>query len=73
MHSGFRMDQQRLLSRQLTLERELSTLVESAYGLTEEERSMVRSTRPPRDPLDVLEAKIEGRIDPNSPMEEQGE
>jgi type I restriction-modification system DNA methylase subunit len=73
VHRHFKTDQKGLLSRQLTLERELSTLVESAYGLTEEERSLVRSTRPPRDPLDVLEAKIEGRIDSSSPTQEPGE
>jgi hypothetical protein len=55
---------------QMKLECELSALVDSTYGLTEEERSLVRSTRPPRDPLDVLEAKIDGRIDPKIPMQE---
>lgn len=36
------------------------SLVEDAYGLTPEERALLRSTRPVRDPLDVLESKIRG-------------
>ena len=72
MHGGFRVEQLRLLARQLELEREASSLVESAYGLTEEERSLVRSTRPPRDPLDVLEVKIENGADVNSPTGRSG-
>ncbi len=49
-----------LLSRQLGLEKKLGSLVEDAYGLTGEERALLRSTRPMRDPLDVLEAMIRG-------------
>jgi len=49
-----------LLSRQLNLEKRLASLVEDAYGLTQEERALLRSTRPVRDPLDVLEAKVGG-------------
>ena len=37
-----------------------TSMVEDAYGLTPEERALLRSTRPVRDPLDVLEAKIRG-------------
>ena len=61
-----------LLIRQLELEKELAALVEDAYGLTPEERALMRSTRPVRDPLDVLEAKIRGgQVDAN--VEEPGE
>jgi hypothetical protein len=35
--------------------------VEDVYGLTPEERKLLRTTRPVRDPLDVLEAKIRGK------------
>jgi hypothetical protein len=38
----------------------LAVRVEDAYGLDAEERALLRSTRPVRDPLDVLEAKIRG-------------
>ena len=61
-----------LLTRQLDLERKLAALVEDAYGLTPEERTLLRSTRPIRDPLDVLEAKIQGRVDPNAAIEQEG-
>jgi hypothetical protein len=40
---------------------EVATLVEVAYGLTAEERQLLRDTRPIRDPIDVLEAKIAGK------------
>jgi hypothetical protein len=59
-HSGSRARQVELLTRQLGLERALAVLVEDAYGLTQEERALLRSTRPVRDPVDVLEAKIRG-------------
>jgi hypothetical protein len=59
-HQRSRSRQIALLTRQLELERKLASLVEDAYGLTPEERSLLRSTRPVRDPLDVLEAKIRG-------------
>lgn len=49
-----------LLSRQLELEKGLASLVEDAYRLITEERDLLRSTRPTRDPIDVLEAKIRG-------------
>ncbi len=49
-----------LLHGQLELERTLASLVEDAYGLTADERELLRSTRPVRDPLDVLEAKLRG-------------
>ncbi|MBV9121945.1 MAG: Eco57I restriction-modification methylase domain-containing protein [Planctomycetes bacterium] len=49
--------------QQLELEQTLAGLVEDAYGLTSEERELMRSTRPVRDPLDVLEAKIRGGIE----------
>jgi hypothetical protein len=38
-------------------------LVEDAYGLTAEERALLRATRRVRDPLDVQEAKTRGGID----------
>jgi hypothetical protein len=49
-----------LLRDQLIIEQGLAELVETAYGLTPEERALLHSTRPVRDPLDVLEAKIRG-------------
>ena len=49
-----------LLSRQLTQEKKLADLVEETYRLTPEERSLMRSTRPVRDPIDVLESKLQG-------------
>lgn len=55
-----RSEQVELLNRKLELERQVATLVEDAYGLTAEERQLLRATRPVRDPLDVLEAKIRG-------------
>jgi hypothetical protein len=55
-----RTRQVELLSHQLELETKLAVSVEDAYGLTPEERVLLRSTRPIRDPLDVLEAKIRG-------------
>ena len=59
-HQKSRTRQVALLTRQLELERKLASLVEDVYGLTSEERLLLRSTRPVRDPLDVLEAKIRG-------------
>jgi hypothetical protein len=56
-----RTRQTELLSRQLDLEKQLASWVEDAYGLTPEERNLLRSTRPVRDPLDVLEGKLRGR------------
>jgi len=44
----------RLLSERQRLEEELAVLVEDVYGLNDEERALLRSTRPVRDPLDVL-------------------
>jgi Eco57I restriction-modification methylase len=65
--SLFRADsrarQVELLSNQLQLEMKLAVAVEDAYGLTPEERSLLWSTRPIRDPLSVLEAKIRGNGD----------
>jgi hypothetical protein len=49
-----------LLTQQLELEKRLASLVEDAYGLTAEERALLRSTRPIRDPIDVLEGRIHG-------------
>jgi hypothetical protein len=50
------------LNRKLVLEREVARLVEDACGLTPEERQLLHATRPIRDPLDVLESKIAGRL-----------
>ncbi len=50
----------RFLTEQLALEKQLATLVEDAYGLTPEERQLLRDTRPVRDPIDVLEARLLG-------------
>lgn len=61
----YRSRQVGLLSRQLDLEKKLAALVEDTYGLTPEERALLRSTRPVRDPLDVLEAKIRGGREEN--------
>jgi hypothetical protein len=65
-HQKHRARQVELLTAQLGLEEKLAALVEDAYGLTPEERALMRSTRPVRDPLDVLEAKIRGGIEENS-------
>jgi hypothetical protein len=43
-----------LRNEQLGLEEELATFVEDAYELSDEERKLLHSTRPVRDPLDVL-------------------
>jgi hypothetical protein len=56
----YRTRQVKLLTRLFEVERKLAVLVEDAYGLTPEERALLRSTRPVRDPLDVMEAKIQG-------------
>jgi hypothetical protein len=68
-HQQRRARQVELLTRQLTLERNLATLIEDAYGLTPEERSLLRTTRPVRDPLDVLEAKIRGGVETEGGLE----
>jgi hypothetical protein len=49
-----------LLAEQLKLEKEVAFLVEDAYGLTPEERALLRATRPVRDPIDVLEKRLAG-------------
>lgn len=56
-----RAEQVALLTRQLDLERQLATLVEDAFALTPDERTLLHATRPIRDPLDVLEARIRGK------------
>jgi hypothetical protein len=69
-HRKQRARQVELLTRQLELERKLAALVEDAYGLTPEERALLRATRPVREPLDVLETKIRGGpgdAEPQSP------
>ena len=40
-------------------------MVEDAYGLTPEERALLHATRPVRDPIDVLKAKIRGHEGPD--------
>jgi Eco57I restriction-modification methylase len=60
-HQQARARQVELLTRQLDLERKLAALVEDAYGLDAEDRALLRASRPVRDPLDVLEAKIRGQ------------
>jgi hypothetical protein len=62
-HLKHRTRQVELLTRQLELEKQLAALVEDAYDLTPDERALLRATRPVRDPIDVLEAKIRGRSD----------
>jgi hypothetical protein len=62
------------LSRQIELERRLASLVEDACGLTSEERELLRATRPVRDPVEVLEAKIRGSaLRPAASEDENGE
>ena len=63
IHTGLRGRLVSLLSRQLELEKLSAELVEISYGLTDEERALLRTTRPPRDPIDVLERKIGGHED----------
>ena len=43
-----------LRAEQLRLEEEIGVLVEDVYELDDEERKLLRATRPVRDPLDVL-------------------
>jgi hypothetical protein len=62
MPLSFLIDNER--ARQSDFEKRLASLVEDAYGLTAEERVLLRSTRPIRDPIDVLEAKIRGTAEP---------
>jgi len=50
-----------LLAEQLKLEEELAVLVEDVYELTDEERKLLRATRPIRDPLDVLRSEVSNR------------
>lgn len=59
-HQTRRTRQIELLGQQLSIERQLAGLVEDAYGLTLEDKVLLRSTRPVRDPLTTLEAKIRG-------------
>ena len=61
IHHGAIVEVSGLLGRQLEIERNLGDLVENSFGLTPDERKLLRETRPVRDPLDVLEAKIAGR------------
>jgi hypothetical protein len=44
----------RMHAEQLRREEELAVLVEDVYELTDEERKLLRTTRPIRDPLDVI-------------------
>ncbi len=44
--------------RQLEIEQELSGLVEDAFGLTLEQRDLIRATEPPRDPISVLASRV---------------
>jgi hypothetical protein len=47
-------------TQRLAMEGQLAAAVEDAYGLTSEERRVLRANRPVRDPLDVLEARLKG-------------
>ena len=47
-----------LLAEQLRLEEQLAVLVEDLYGLDDQERKLLRATRPVRDPLDVLKGSL---------------
>ena len=69
-HRAHRARQIELLTRQLELELRLATLAEDAYGLTPEERALLHATRPVRDPIDVLKAKIQGHAEPAVSREE---
>jgi len=61
MQAAHRGREVELLKQQLKLEQRLATLVEDAYGLTPDERELLRATRPVRDPLEVLESRIRGK------------
>lgn len=63
LQARLRHQQVQLVREQLDLEAQLAKLVEDAYGLTAEERQLLRATRPVRDPIDVLEARTHGAID----------
>jgi type I restriction-modification system DNA methylase subunit len=54
---------ERLLTLQLNEERDLAGLVEDAYSLTPEERKLLHTTEPLRDPIKVLEATRAGRYE----------
>ena len=47
-----------MLAEQLMLEKQIAALVEDAYGLSAEERQLLRETRPVRDPIDVMETRL---------------
>lgn len=49
------------LQSRLAIETQLATLVEDAYQLTPEERRLLHETRPPRDPIDVLQSRVLGK------------
>jgi len=68
-HSG-RQRQVDILSRQLSLEKALARLVEDAYGLSDEERELIRRTRPIRDPIDFLEASVKSLSDQGATKQE---
>lgn len=61
------------LQRQRDLEFLLAELVSDAYGLSAEEKQLVRETRPPRDPIDVLEARLQGQEIAEAEDENDGE
>ena len=42
----------------LELEQKLSALVENAFNLTDEQKDLIRTTAPPRDPINVLASKL---------------
>lgn len=48
----------RMFAEQLKLEEELAGLVEDVCELSDEERKLLRATRPVRDPLDVLKSGL---------------
>jgi hypothetical protein len=60
IHTRGRARQVELLTSQLDLEKRVALLAEEAFGLTNEERQLLHSTKPVRDPIEVLSAKIGG-------------
>ena len=72
LHHLARKRQVELLTHQLELEKEFDSHVECSFGLTPVETDLVHNSRTLRSPIAVLEAKIQGSVDPNAALEHEG-
>ena len=72
LHHLARKRQVELLTHQLELEKQLDSHVECSFGLTPVETDLVHNSRTLRSPIAVLEAKIQGSVDPNAALEHEG-